>query len=33
LVGENLQEVNNRLDEWRLAFEGMGLGISRKQSI
>jgi hypothetical protein len=22
LVGENLEEVNNRLDEWRLALEG-----------
>jgi len=22
LVGENLKEVNNRLDEWKLALEG-----------
>jgi len=23
LVGKNLNEINNKLDEWRLAFEGM----------
>jgi hypothetical protein len=22
LLGENLEKVNNRLDEWRLALEG-----------
>jgi len=25
LVGENLEEVRNRLDEWRLTFEGKEL--------
>jgi len=34
LVGKNLKEVNNRLDEWRLALEEKGLRISKsKQSI
>jgi hypothetical protein len=28
LVGENLEKVNYRLDEWRLALEGKGLRIS-----
>jgi len=33
LVGENLEKINNRLDEW-LALEGKRLKISRiKQSI
>jgi len=25
LVGENLEDVNKRLDDWRLAFEGKEL--------
>jgi hypothetical protein len=29
LIKENLEEVNNRLDKWRLALEGKGLRISR----
>jgi len=33
LVGENLKDVNNRLDKWRLALEGKGLLISRNKSI
>jgi len=31
LVGENLKDVNNRFDEWRLALEGKGLWISRNK--
>jgi len=32
LVGENLEEINNRLDEWRLALEGKGLRIRRSKT-
>jgi len=32
LTGENLEEVNNRLDEWRLALEGMELRICRNKT-
>jgi len=33
-VGENLLEVNNiRLDEWRLAFEGKGLRMSKSKTV
>jgi hypothetical protein len=31
LVGKNLEEVNYRLDEWRLALERKGLRISRNE--
>jgi len=33
LVGENLKEVNNRLNEWMLALEGKVLRISRNKTI
>jgi len=33
LVGENLEEVCNRLDEWRLALEGKVLKISRNKTV
>lgn len=29
LIGQNLDKVNNRLSEWKLDFEGMGLRIIR----
>jgi hypothetical protein len=32
LLGENLEEVNNRLNELRLALEGKGLRISRNKT-
>jgi len=32
LVGENLEEVNNKLYEWRLAIDGKGLRISRSKT-
>jgi len=32
LVGENREEVNQRLDVWRLALEGKGLRISRSRT-
>jgi hypothetical protein len=32
LVGENLEEVNNRLDAWRLALKGKRLRISRNKT-
>lgn len=31
LIGENLEDVNNRLDEWRLALEEKSLRISRNK--
>jgi hypothetical protein len=31
LIGENLEGVNKRLDEWRLALEGKGLRINRNK--
>jgi hypothetical protein len=31
LVGKYLEELNYRLDEWRLALEGKGLRISRNK--
>lgn len=31
LVGENLEKINIRLDEWRLTFEGIGFRISRNK--
>jgi hypothetical protein len=30
---EKLEEVNNRLDEWRLALEGKILKISRNKTV
>jgi len=32
LVGENREEVNQRLDVWRLALEGKGLMISKSKT-
>jgi len=32
LVGKNLEEVNNRLNEWRLALEGKGFRICRNKT-
>jgi hypothetical protein len=32
LVEENLEEVNNILDEWRLVLEGKRLKISRNKT-
>lgn len=32
LVGENLEKVNNRLDEWKLTFKGKGLRICRNKT-
>jgi hypothetical protein len=32
LVGKNLEEVNIRLDKWRLVLEGKELGISRNKT-
>jgi hypothetical protein len=31
LVEKNLEEINKRLDEWRLALEGKRLRISRNK--
>jgi hypothetical protein len=32
VLEENLEEFNNKLDEWRLAQEGEGLRISRNET-
>lgn len=32
LVDDNLEDVNNSLDKWRLALEGRGLRISRNKT-
>jgi len=32
LVAENLEEVDNRLDEWKLVLEGKGLRSSRNKT-
>jgi len=32
LVGENLEEINNRLDDWRLALARKVLRISRSKT-
>lgn len=32
LVEKNMEEVNNMLDEWKLAFEGTGLVIARNKT-
>jgi hypothetical protein len=32
LVGKNLVEVNNKLDEWRLVLEGKGFRIIRNKT-
>jgi len=32
LVGKNLEEVSNRLNEWRLALGGKGMRISKNKT-
>jgi len=32
LVGENREEINHKLDLWRLALKGKGLRISRRKT-